>query len=64
VLFFYSSKNEAYPESWAEKISSVYPSVSRYKISGVGHRGIVATRSAWTSQTMPRILNYLNSLNK
>jgi proline iminopeptidase len=64
VLFFYSSLNEAYPDSWAQKISSAYSSVSRHKISGVGHRGIVATRSAWTGQTMPKILNYLNSLNK
>ena len=64
VLFFYSSENEAYPASWAERISGAYHSVNRHKITGVGHRGIVATRSAWTGQTMPKILSYLSSLNK
>jgi proline iminopeptidase len=63
VLFIYSEKNRAYPDSWAKRISSVYNSVDIYKVAGTGHEGIVADQDAWQSYTMPQILDYSNSIH-
>ncbi len=62
VLFFYSEKNKAYPDSWAQKISAVYPSVDLFKINGIGHNGIISDKKAWTESTLPKLITYLNSL--
>ncbi|MBL7924689.1 MAG: alpha/beta hydrolase [Bacteroidia bacterium] len=62
VLFFYSGKNAAYPDAWAQKISAAYPMVNLIKVNGVGHPGIVHDRNAWTTITLPAILQYLQSL--
>lgn len=62
VLFFYSERNKAYPDSWAEKITSAYNHVERVKISTVGHDGIITNQNAWNSQTKPKIINYINGL--
>lgn len=62
MIFFYSEKDKAYPDSWAQKISSVYESVELVKIKGVGHDGIIKDRTAWTNQTLPEILAYFDSL--
>lgn len=62
VLFIYSEKNKAYPDSWAQKISAPYNSADLFKVTGVGHDGIIKDRTAWTNQTLPRILTYFNSL--
>lgn len=62
VAFFYSEKNKAYPDSWAQKISSSYNTVEFYKITGVGHGGIIKNKAAWTQQTLPMLLAYFNSL--
>lgn len=62
VLFIYSEKNKAYTDTWASKISSVFNSVHLEKIQGIGHSGIIANENAWTNQTTPIILDYLNSL--
>ncbi len=62
VFFIYSEENRAYPDSWAEKISGVYPTVERKKIAGVGHDGIISDPNGWSNSTMPAILSYFNSL--
>jgi proline iminopeptidase len=61
VIFFYSEKDKAYPDSWAQKISSAYNVVELFKITGVGHDGIINDKTAWTNQTMPEILAYFDS---
>ncbi len=63
VLFFYSSQNKAYPLSWAQRISAVYPQVTLYKIDGTGHSGIVSAPHAWRQKTLPAVLAYFNSIN-
>lgn len=60
VLFFYSEKNKAYPDSWAQKISGEYNSAELYQVMEVGHDGMIKNNTAWTEQTLPRILTYLN----
>ncbi|WP_338226280.1 alpha/beta hydrolase [Algoriphagus confluentis] len=60
VLFLYSEHNQAYPDSWATRISSVYPTISLEKIAGTGHNGMVTNTTVWRQQTLPLILNYLN----
>lgn len=62
VLFFYSSNNQAYPDSWAEKISSVYFNKEVLKVNGVGHSGMFDQIDTWTTFTEPKVLEYLNSL--
>jgi proline iminopeptidase len=62
VLFIFSEKNEAYGDSWAQKISAAYNSADLFKISGVGHDGIIKDTTAWTEQTLPKMLSYFNSL--
>lgn len=62
VAFFYSGENKAYPDSWAQNISSAYNSVELFKITGTGHNGIISDEVAWTGQTLPEILKYFKSL--
>jgi proline iminopeptidase len=62
VLFFYSEYDKAYPDSWAQRISSAYNSVELFKVMGVGHDGIIKDKAAWTNQTLPKILDYFDSL--
>lgn len=62
VLFFYSERNKAYPDSWAQKITASYHNPSVVKVSGVGHDGIVTNSSAWNNQTKPEIINLINGL--
>ncbi len=63
ILFFYSSNNQAYPDSWAEKISSVYLNKQVIKVNGVGHSGMFDQINTWTNFTEPKILEYLNGLS-
>lgn len=62
VLFFYSEQNQAYSTSWAEKISKTYKSVNLFKVTDTGHYGIISDEKAWTTITLPKTLNYLQSL--
>lgn len=62
VLFFYSERNRAYPDSWAQKITSSYNKITKVKISGVGHDGIITNTNAWNSQTKPKIITLIGSL--
>lgn len=62
VLFFYSSNNKAYPDSWAAKIISGYANKEVVKVSGVGHSGMFDQIDTWTSITEPRVIEYLNNL--
>lgn len=62
ALFIYSEKDKAYPDSWAQKISASYHSADLFKVSGVGHDGIIEDKTAWTNQTLPKILTYFHSL--
>ena len=62
VLFFYSEKNQAYPDSWAQKISGVYKTANLFKVPGVGHSGIITDKNAWAALTLPKMLAYFNSL--
>ncbi len=62
TLFFYSENNKAYTTDWANKIATSYSSVVLQKINGVGHNGIISDKNAWHQQTMPKILQYIQSL--
>ncbi|WP_220760522.1 alpha/beta hydrolase [Flavobacterium sp. UMI-01] len=62
TLFFYSDKNRAYPTSWANKIGTSFSSVTINRINGVGHDGIISNQQVWQQQTMPRIIQYIQSL--
>lgn len=62
VLFFYSEKNQAYPDSWAQKITGAFNSVEIIKVPGTGHSGIIKDKGPWTDVTLPAILSYFNSL--
>jgi proline iminopeptidase len=62
ILFFYSSNNKAYTDSWAEKISSVYVSKEVVKVMGVGHAGIFDQIDTWTNFTEPKVIEYLKGL--
>lgn len=62
VLFFYSSNNQAYPDSWAEKIASVYVNKEVVKVQGVGHSGMFDQLETWTNFTEPKVIEYLNGL--
>lgn len=62
VLFFYSEKNKAYPDSWAQKISTSFKKVTRVKISGVGHDGIITNFKAWNTRTKPQIITLVDGL--
>jgi len=62
VLFLYSSNNKAYPDSWAAKISTVYPNKEVFKVNGVGHSGMIDQIGTWTNTTEPKVLAYLQNL--
>lgn len=62
TLFIYSSNNKAYPDSWAEKISSAYVKKEIFKAQGVGHSGMLDQIDFWTATMEPRIISYLQSL--
>jgi proline iminopeptidase len=62
VLFIYSSNNKAYTDSWAQKISAVYPLKEIIKVQNVGHSGMVDQIDAWTNITEPKILAYLKDI--
>ena len=62
ILFFYSSKNKAYPDQWTDKITSVFKTVKKVKIQDVGHDGIITNADAWSQQTKPNVLSFLNNL--
>jgi proline iminopeptidase len=60
VLFVYSERNRAYGLAYAQKVSSAYPSVQLFKVSGAGH-DMISFPTGW-SNFYPVALNYLNSL--
>lgn len=62
TLFIYSSNNKAYPDNWAEKISSAYPSKEIFKAHGVGHSGMLDQLGFWTTTMEPKIISYIQSL--
>lgn len=62
VLFFYSERNKAYPDSWAQKITSSYHNPLVVKVSGAGHDGIVTNSNAWNDQTKPQIITFIDTL--
>ncbi|MGE0021116.1 MAG: alpha/beta hydrolase [Draconibacterium sp.] len=62
VLFIYSSNNKAYPDSWATKISSVYPNKEIFKALGVGHSGMFDQVDFWSTTMEPQIISYIQSL--
>jgi proline iminopeptidase len=62
VLFFYSSNNKAYPDSWAEKIASVYVNKEVVKVNGVGHSGMFDQIETWTNFTESKVIEYLKGL--
>jgi proline iminopeptidase len=64
VLFFYSEKNEAYPVSWAQKLSGAFGSADLFKVTGVGHQDVVRNKTTWTQQTLPRMLDYFNAVKQ
>ncbi len=59
VLFFFSERNKAYPDSWAGKITAAYNTVEKIKVAGVGHDGIITNAHAWQQITLPAILKYM-----
>jgi proline iminopeptidase len=62
VLFLYSARNQVYADSWAEWISAAYNHVTRVKVPGVGHDGIILNETAWSATTQPAILDYLQAI--
>ncbi|MBX3255698.1 MAG: alpha/beta hydrolase [Chitinophagaceae bacterium] len=62
TFFIYSSNNKAYPDSWATKISSVYPNKEIFKAQGVGHSGMIDQVNFWTTTMEPKIISYIQSL--
>lgn len=62
TFFIYSSNNKAYPDSWAAKISSVYPNRVIFKAEGVGHSGMFDQVGYWSTTMESRIISYIQSL--
>lgn len=62
VLFFYSSNNQAYPDSWVQRITAVYPNKEVVKVNGVGHSGMFDQLDTWINFTEPKVIAYLNTL--
>ncbi|MGV7106993.1 alpha/beta hydrolase [Flavobacterium sp. U410] len=62
TLFLYSEKNKVYTTTWANRISSSYNSVSIFRINGTGHNGIISDQQVWQQQTMPKVIEYIQSL--
>lgn len=61
VLFLHSEKNKAYPLSWAQRVSKPYSSHELFKVNG-GHSDMIVNEAIWTTTTLPRLLQYFNSL--
>jgi proline iminopeptidase len=62
MLFLYSSNNKAYPDTWANRIASVYPNKEVNKISGVGHSGMFDQQDSWKTVTQNLVIKYLRGL--
>ena len=62
VLFLISEKNKAYQETWANKITAAYNSAEIFMEMGTGHSGMFSDNTVWTTVTLPKILEYFNSL--
>ena len=62
VLFIYSSNNKAYPDHWAEKISSFYPNKEVFKAQGVGHSGMIDQIGFWQNTMESKVISYIKSL--
>ena len=62
VLFFYSEKNNAYSDSWAQKISGPYPQKELFKVNGTGHTGMLTELTPWTQITKPKILSWIRTI--
>lgn len=62
VLFMYSEKNKAYPASWAQQVSAAYPAKSLHRINGTGHAGMFSDSHAWTTHTLPLLLQYFSTI--
>jgi proline iminopeptidase len=62
TLFLYSEKNKVYTAAWTNKISSSFNSVSIHRIEGTGHNGIISDQQVWLQQTMPKVIQYIQSL--
>ncbi len=60
VLFIYSERNKAYGRTYAEHVSSAYPSVQLVRIDDAGH-DMLTFPSGWNN-FYPVALNYLNEL--
>jgi proline iminopeptidase len=60
VLFVYSERNKAYGLTYAQKVSSAYPTVQLFKVNGAGH-DMLSFPTGWNN-FYPIALNYLNSL--
>ncbi len=61
VLFIHGGAGKVYTDAWAQKIASAYPNKDVFKVEGVGHSGMLETPT-WATTTLPKIVNYLNSL--
>jgi proline iminopeptidase len=62
VLFIISEKNTAYQHTWANKITAAYSSSEIFMAMGTGHSGMFSDSAVWTAVTLPKILDYLDSL--
>jgi proline iminopeptidase len=61
VLFLYSQNDKVYTDEWAQKITGVYNHVELFKVSGVGHSGIISDNKHWTAITLPKIVSYFKT---
>lgn len=59
VLFAYGELNEAYGQSWAEKVSSPFTNVELVEVVNTGHE---IPYFGWDN-IYPQIMNYLNTIN-
>lgn len=62
ALFIYSELNEAYPASWAERVSSAFNDAELFYVPNTGHSGIIQDLGIWNTVTQPRIIEYFESL--
>lgn len=62
VLYLHSQFNKAHDDAWAHRIGSAYKNVEYLKVYGVGHSGYISNLSAWKTQSLPKIISYLQSL--
>ncbi|MCT2564485.1 alpha/beta hydrolase [Chryseobacterium herbae] len=61
-VFFGYGDNKAYPDSWAQKISSPFNNKNLHKFNNTGHSGMFTNKEIWTHSTLPKLLNYFKSL--